>query len=485
MKAWIALIMLIIVTMAFAQPPETLWTRTYGWEFISYCDAYAVQRAWGGGFIVAGSVSNGALDADFYIVRIDDSGDTLWTRRYGWEVDDECHDLQRTTDGGYILAGVCNQNFYSIPHFSDYCLMKMDSAGDTLWSRSYTKYEVNEANAVQQTSDGGYILVGSACYPNVCSWFIVKTDSVGDTLWTRIFGNTSYHVAYSVQQTTDGGYIIAGVGNTNGAEPSNIYLMKLTESGDLQWERMYGESSYDYGYSVQQTTDGGYIVTGRIKYYLAGHDDMFLLKTDSAGDSLWMRIFGGLDHDAGNSVKQTQDGGYIIAGYTESFGEEQDDYYIVRTDSVGDTLWTNTYGGLDLDQANSISITNDGGYIAAGFSFSFGGNMMYLVRLGTDIPNAVPEESVHMTPMTAALYPNYPNPFNSNTILTFDISSPAWTTLAVYNLQGQKVAELLSTFCQPGRYTRPFEAGNLASGIYFARLQIAGADQIQKMMFIK
>ena len=480
MKTWIALIMLTIVTMAFAQPPETLWTRTYGWD--GGCYANSVQQAWGGGFIVAGNRSPGALGADFYVVRIDDSGDTLWTRRYGWDLDDECHDLQPTADGGYILAGVCNQNFYSIPHFSDYCLMKMDSAGDTLWSHSYTKYEVNEANAVQQTSDGGYILVGSACYPNTCDCFIVKTDSVGDTLWTRTLGNSPYDAAFSVQQTNDGGYIIAGTGHVLNISPSDIYVVKLTESGNIEWERNYGGNSSDYGFSVLQATDGGYVVTGRTSYL---GDDLFLLKMDSVGDSLWMRIFGGLDHDAGNSVKQTQDGGYIIAGCTGSFGMGQYDYYVVRTDSMGDTLWTNTYGGFDLDQANSISITNDGGYIAAGFSFSFGGNLMYIVRLGTDLPSAVPEESVHMMPMTTTLHPNYPNPFNSNTILTFDISSPAWVTLAVYNIQGEKVAELLNAFCQPGRYTRPFEAGNLASGIYFARLRIPEAEQTRKMIFLK
>ncbi|MCP4631383.1 MAG: T9SS type A sorting domain-containing protein, partial [candidate division Zixibacteria bacterium] len=187
----------------------------------------------------------------------------------------------------------------------------------------------------------------------------------------------------SVQQTTDGGYIIAGETGSYGAGNRDSYLIKTDSSGDTLWTQTYGGASHDIAESVQQTTDGGYILGGYTESYGAGNRDFYLIKTDSSGDTLWTRTYGGAAYDYAESVQQTTDGGYIMTGYTSSFGAGGADCYLIKTDSSGDTLWTRTYGGAIYDMAYSVQQTTDGGYIVAGGTNSFGPGSadFYLVKV--------------------------------------------------------------------------------------------------------
>ncbi|MHA2277642.1 MAG: hypothetical protein ACXAC2_17820, partial [Candidatus Kariarchaeaceae archaeon] len=168
---------------------------------------------------------------------------------------------------------------------------------------------------------------------------------VPDTLWTKTFG---VGLGYSVQQTTDEGYIITGC--TEG----DVWLIKTDESGDTLWTKTFGGGDEDNGLSVQQTTDEGYIITGRTYSFGAGHADLWLIKTDESGDTLWTKTFGGGDKDNGLSVHQTADEGYIITGSTESFGAGDYDVWLIKTDESGDTLWTKTFGGGESDGGSSV-----------------------------------------------------------------------------------------------------------------------------------
>jgi hypothetical protein len=165
--------------------------------------------------------------------------------------------------------------------------------------------------------------------------YLVKTDSIGDTLWTRTYGGTTMDVGQSVAQTADGGYIVAGATFSYGAGMVDVYLIKTDSVGDTAWTRTYGDSDFDGGESVAQTSDGGYIVTGYTESYGAGMEDAYLIKADSLGDTLWTNTFGGNDEDWGYSVTQTADGGYIIAGWTSSYGAGMVDFYLIKTDPLG------------------------------------------------------------------------------------------------------------------------------------------------------
>jgi hypothetical protein len=376
--------------VTFAQAPDTLWTRTY--EGIGTFSEWAnsVAQTSDGGYIIGGTAYHhnpGILD--FCLLKTNSQGDQLWSRYYGNIKNDYGNSVQQTADGGYIIAGII-----TIPsaegYHQDFYLVKTDSQGDALWTRTYGGSSNDGANSVQQTADGGYIMAGgtSSFGAGRGDFYLVKTDSLGDTLWTRTYGGSDDDGASSVQQTADGGYIVAGSTSSFGVG-GDFYLVKTNSSGYTLWTRTYGGSAGDRANSVQQTADGGYIVAGSTSSFGAA-GDFYLVKTDSSGDTLWTRNYGGSSGDGANSVQRTADGGYIMAGYTWSFGAGGCDFYLVKTDSIGDTLWTRTYGGTNYDGANSVQQTTDGGYVVAGHTSSFGagapeGNpSMYLVKTGPE-----------------------------------------------------------------------------------------------------
>jgi hypothetical protein len=288
-----------------------------------------------------------------------------WQKTYGGRASDYGSSVRQTTDGGYIIAGTTG----SFGVGGSVYLIKTNTFGDTLWTKALGGDSTDAGYSVQQTSDGGYIIAGMTNYSSTGTGdvYLIKTNAFGDTLWAKAFGGDSTDAGYSVQQTPDGGYIIAGFTISFGAGGYDVYLIKTNVSGDTLWTRTYGGTDDDYGYSVQQTLDGGYIIAGTTDSYGAGFRNVYLIKTNSQGDTLWTRTYGGTGYDMGYSVQQTSDGGYIVAGVTGSFGINGN-VYLIKTNATGDTLWTRNYGGMDNEWGQSVQQTSDGGYIIAGFT---------------------------------------------------------------------------------------------------------------------
>ncbi|MDD5530239.1 MAG: T9SS type A sorting domain-containing protein [bacterium] len=240
------------------------------------------------------------------------------------------------------------------------------SAPDTAWTRTFGDTAVEEGKSVQQTSDGGYIACGYTCSYGAGgkdAW-LVKTDANGNKQWDKIFGIAQYDLGTSVRQTTDGGYIMCGT--TSGGSNGNIWLIKTDNSGNKQWDKTFGGSGDDFSFSVKQTSDGGYIITGETTSFGAGNFDVWLIKTNSLGDTMWTKVFGGTSWDIGHSVLQANDGGYIVCGGTGSFGAGDYDVWIIKTDANGNKQWDKTFGTIYSDGGASINKTTDGGYIICG-----------------------------------------------------------------------------------------------------------------------
>jgi hypothetical protein len=297
-------------------------------------------------------------------------------RTYGDTADDYCWSVQQTADGGYIIAGA-TRSFGAGD--GDVYLIKTNPRGDTLWTRTFGGANSERGNSVRQTTDGGYVIAGStmsfgAGHDDV---YLVRTNAAGDTLWTRTFGSVGYDYGSSCQQTADCGFIMTGYTKSFGNGNADVYLIKTDADGDTLWTRTYGDTADDCGWSVQQTADGGYIIAGSTYSYGAGEADIFLIRTDPAGDTLWTRTYGGTEDCWGSSIHQTADGGYVIAG-----GTGHADVYLVKTDANGDTLWTRAYGGAGDDEGRSVQQTTDSGYVIAGCTSSWdaGGYDVYLIR---------------------------------------------------------------------------------------------------------
>ena len=372
------LILTLIITL-----PLTLWGQ--GWEKTfggSNPDGgNSVQQTNDGGYIITGTTNSfGNGSGDVYLIKTDGNGDSLWTRTFGGSNDERGHSVQQTTDGGYIITG--NSSSFGNGNYDVY-LIKTDGSGNELWTKTFGGSNPDGGYSVQQTTDGGYIITGYSYSSGNWSYdvFLVKTDGSGNELWTKTFGGLNDERVYSVQQTTDGGYIITGYSSFLSNENSDeVFLVKTDGSGNELWTKTFGGTDIDRGQSVQQTTDGGYIITGST-WDGNGSYDVFLVKTDGSGNELWTKTFGGSNDDEGRSVQQTTDGGYIITGNSSSFGNGNYDVYLIKTDGSGNELWSNTFGQIGGGNGESVQQTQDGGYIITGSTWDGNGESdIYLIK---------------------------------------------------------------------------------------------------------
>jgi len=246
------------------------------------------------------------------------------------------------------------------------------------WEKNYGGTSDDEGYSVQQTRDGGYIVTGMTFILGSSNQlYLIKTDASGDTLWSKVYGDAGVEYGLSVRQTSDNGYIIAGFTTSFGAGFEDVYLMKTDASGESLWTKTYGGVGYEVGNCVQLTADGGYIIVGTTTS-VGDSAQVYLIKTDASGDTLWTRVYGRPGYAYGYSVEQTRDSGYIVAGSSMTNGSSYQ-AYLIKTDASGDTLWTRTYGGPNNDPVYSVQQTADSGYIAAGTTNSFGNSVQYYV----------------------------------------------------------------------------------------------------------
>ncbi len=312
--------------------------------------------------------------------------DTLWTRVYGGVGFGEyCEEVQQTSDGGFVFAG---QNGFQGGIFP--WLVKTNDTGDIVWSQVYYDATTNTAFfSVQQTSDGGYIAGGISranWSQSRIDYYLVRTDGSGNTLWSDTYITPDYGFDYgkSVRQTSDGGFIFGG-NTAPGPNPYEFFLVRTESSGDTMWTRTYGDggSGNERANCVTQTSDGAFVMAGYTDSYGSGGWDFYVVKVDGSGDTIWTRTYGGSGGEEAFSIEETSDNGLIIAGYTTSYGAGLQDFYVVRTDAAGSLLWERTYGGSQHDYAKSVKQTPDGGFIIVGSTASFGAGFTdcYIIRI--------------------------------------------------------------------------------------------------------
>ena len=448
----IGVVLFALLFASFVQAQQR-WTRTYGGS--DEDEGRCVQQTLDRGYIVAGQTASfGAGYDDFYLIKTNATGDTLWARTYGGSVRDWGWSVLQTPDTGYIILG---QTSSFGAGDKDYYLVKTDASGSVVWDKTCGGTGLDEGRSVRQTLAGGYILAGYTTSFGAGSYdfYLVKTNAAGDTVWTRTYGGTNEDLGYSVRLTLDSGYVMVGYTASFGAGNQDVYLVKTNTFGDTTWTRTYGGIGNDVGYSAQQTSDGGYIIAGYTASYGAGNGDVYLIKTNSSGDTLWTRTYGGTGEDMGYSVQQTLDGGYVVAGKTASFGQGNGDVYLIKTDSSGDTVWTRTWGGAGVDFGNSVQQTSDGGYIVTGYTAPpAGAGDVYLIK--TDANGSVSlEEPRSSRPVAAGSMKATPSPFTSYA----RIPGHEAERFDVYDISGKLV----------GTYSGNRVGEGLAPAVYFVK----------------
>ena len=352
------------------------WNKTFIDRFFFGITAYSVQQTSDGGYILSGG--NPTSDG-IWLIKTDPSGNEAWIKTFNGTAP-LTDSVQQTSDGGYIIAG---QNH---DYASSALLIKTDANGNKLWDRTFGRrvkdYLHDKADSVQQTSDGGYIISGftTSYGAGKRDAWLIKTDSSGNEAWNKTFGGSGNDEARSVQQTSDGGYIIAGQADEwsgGGIGGEDAWLIKTDPSGNREWDKKFkGLVYFDSinAYSVQQTSDGGYIIAGYNETFGSPTGfSAWLIKTDANGNKLWEKAYDELGLYEALSLQQTSDGGYIISGWVEMYNSDNMHAWLLKTDSSGNKQWEKVFVGSSYGRAYSVRQTNDGGYIIAGVTTRFYG----------------------------------------------------------------------------------------------------------------
>ncbi len=356
---------------------QITFQKSYGGAV--YDIGYSVQQTTDEGYVIVGTTNSfGAGNYDIYLLKTDAYGELQWSNTFGGAGNEgnavlsEPYSVQQTTDSGYVIIGYTDS--FGAGDIDVY-FIKTDSVGNMLWSKTFGGALYDYGSQVRLTTDGGYIIAGyTRNFGLTTDWsaYLIKTDINGNLTWTKTFGGTFGHfMGFDVQQTTDGGYILTGAQAMDAIGFRDVSLVKTDSVGNLLWIKTFGGMYSEEGHSIQQTPDGGYVIAGVTNSFGSGSWDVYLLRTDSTGTLLWSKTFGGADYDWGYSVQQTPDGGYMVAGYTESFGAGLQDYYLLKTDSSGNLLWSKTLGSTTSDFGCSGTQTTDGGFVLAGTGMSF------------------------------------------------------------------------------------------------------------------
>jgi hypothetical protein len=424
---------------------------------------YSVLQTADSGYIICGSSGSfPSKNDDVYIVKTDQSGNLLWNKNYGGSWNETGYSISKTSDGGYIISA---EYFHPVENVVKSYLLRINSEGDTLWTKYYSEMGNNNARCALESYDGGIIFCGANLTLSSSDGFIMKTDASGETLWSKTYGAINDTWFYDMNQTADSGYIICG-GIETAPGYDDFYIVKTDSSGDTLWTRHYGGPAYDAAYSVVENSDGTYVVAGEYWNTVEPtYFDVMLIKLNHQGDTIWMKRYGGYQASMGHYLDHTSDGGYIVCGRTRSCISCIDDMYLLKVDSEGNELWSETFGGLDYESAMCVHETYDGGYIMSGYTKSFGNGNGDIYLIKTDSEGLLTGINNHITddgPENSI----YPNPNHGN----FTIRLPEGSNkVQIINQQGQL---LFTKDFKTGFHGSPIQIDvpTLPKGLYMLRI---------------
>lgn len=421
-----------------------------------------VQQTTDGGFILFGLTTDDSIyNYDLYLIKTDFKGEKQWEKKFGDQSFQLGNCVQQTSDGGFILCGADN-GFGN----DSLTLIKTDAVGNPQWKNKYRmSVDRTVGRYVQQTSDGGFIITGFTGDSPSSYVYVIKTNAGGTLEWSKAYGGGK-EIGTCVRQTNDNGYLVLGQTSSHGYGGSDMYVIRLNDMGDTLWTKTYGTDANETGFSLDLTSDGGFIGLG---YNNNRNGDLYLVKADEFGNELWNKSYGGDSQDDGYSVEQTTDGGYFLAGRKSNGSNQPVDMYVVKTDPEGEVIWDAVYPQGLISEANSAQQTSDGGYIMLGSTTSIidqtSTSDMYLVKIdssGNTSGIIVPPQNVSITIC--------PNPFFETAYIKFDQPLGVLYTLLLYDALGKQIREESGELYQEIEINRD----DLSAGMYFFKILSGG-----------
>ena len=426
---------------------QSQFLKVYGGD--SYDVGKALVQTSDNGYVIAGSTGSFDLgNAQFMLIRIDAWGSEQWRKYYGGPFSDQLESMAVVPAGGYIMAGVTE----TLDMSYQVAVIRVNENGDVLWEKNYGGAQWDIAKKVIALSDGGFAIAGQTFSNGGQGQAILMClDASGDTLWTRNYGGPATEGANALASTADDGFIMAATTESYGAGAKDVWLMRLNSTGDTIWTKTYGGDMDDVPYAVLQTIDGGYAIAGGKSSGSVGMADFHLFKVDAAGQEVWSNFFGGPNTDQWHDLLQSNVGDLVTIGYSKSdIGAGVEDFFISRVgaDGIFGGL-TSTYGSGGNERAYGIIQTSDNGYAMVGETDGYLNRMTDVLFLKTDysgvynslLTSIEDAQSIVETSVVAC----YPNPFSTTTLLVLpDLN--LWRTsfdanayLEVYDQTGRVV----------------------------------------------
>jgi hypothetical protein len=485
--ATLAIITLLVMTGSLcAQGPDSLWHRAFGDTLND--GAFSVIETHDGYYVTAGQMQvynpdSAKIFLDIYVLKLDAAGDTIWARRYGRDRIDGSRSVIEASDGNYVVTGYTDSGS---PGDYDIYVIKIDPDGDLVWEHTIGGSRGDEESfCVREAPDGSYRIVGTTDQYDSKDVLLAGIASDGTWIWEYPYNIPGHQTAHELAFTPEGYLII--VGSYSGATV-DVYVMKTESGGDTLWTRTYNFGPLDYGMSVKPVSYHSYIVAGYSQAVIAPFYNAFLLHLQTDGDVNWSRFYGGAGHDNGYCVQVMADGGFLLTGETKSFGAGGSDVWLVRTDAAGDTLWTKTYGGINNDTGQEVEATSDGGFIIGGSTNSFGNGLidLYLVKTEGDPAGLDRLKSAGTGFSVRAL----PNPSRSSVTISYDLHGRYRAYLDICDVAGRRVRRLSAEGCSAGTGSVVWNGCNqrgqrVSPGIYFLHLRAASASAAHKIIILK
>lgn len=439
-------------TIAAQTPPAIQWQKSLGGSGDDR--AYCIKPCADGGYIAAGSsgsagVVNGDVagnhgNLDYWVVKLKSDGMIDWQKSLGGSGADIASAIAPSSDGGYIVAGYSNSTDGDVTGNqggNDYWVVKLDATDNIVWQKSMGGSKTDRAQSIVVVSDG-YIVAGYSqstdgdvglTQGSYDGW-VVKLDNLGNILWKQKMGGAGWDDIYSIQTTADGGFIMAGSSDSKTGDfasnhgNADFWIIKADAGGNIMWQKLLGGTSAEYATFIQCTNDGGYIVSGYTSSTNSGdvganHGgiDCWIIRLDGMGILQWQKLLGGPGNDNANCVQATADGGYIIGGYSAAAGGDitvnygGPDYWVVKSDAAGSIQWQQSMGGTGTDDIYFIHPASDGGYIIAGYSNSANGDVVgnhgnndyWIIKLASDHALPVIFGNINASIKSNTLYINF------------------------------------------------------------------------------
>ncbi|MCK5087453.1 MAG: T9SS type A sorting domain-containing protein, partial [Melioribacteraceae bacterium] len=451
---------------------------------------------------------------------------------FGDEERNSMNSVQQTSDGGYILGG---STVLPDEDFTDMYIVKTDALGEIEWETVYGDDETESVSTILQTDDGGYLAFGKtdSYGAGKFDFLLVKLNSTGTVIWEKTYGGNRDEKSSDMIETTDGNYFL--LGNTlsfGDGLNADVYLIKINGEGTELWSTRYGGPSGDSGDKIVATQDGNYSILASTSSIGAGGFDIWLIKIDGIGGELWNKTFGGSEDEEGNDMTELHDASLVMVGFTRTFGAGAKDAYIIKTDASGNKIWEQTHGqnlqdaatnvvsesdgiiytlslattiegakvliikadfdGNEIWQsqinggANDLALNSESHIIVAGSTGKYGNDTeVYFLNVNQLGDITAIEDQPLQKPISFKLNNNYPNPFNNQTKISFQLSQTEHVELSIYNIMGQKIKTLISDVYSAGTHSIGFNSYGLASGVYFYQLKTNTGMMVKQMMLLK